>query len=177
MTARDLLSEADRFLAADERRLPCVEGPPWDCFRSGGDWMRHTLMELRSRPPAAAEVDFTKLGFMKYGLALGPALLVLLLAAATKTICLLLAAPIVFYTIESSMVFLFPVAIDGSRSPIRDSRRLARKAGSPWKVTTTVMGLAAFMLLGGLRDGRFLRCWTLGCLCVLLWYEKVRTAG
>jgi len=41
----------------------------------------------------------------------------------------------------------------------------------------TVLPLAAMMLLGGFVGRGFVRSWCLGCLAVLIWYERLRTAG
>lgn len=103
-------------------------------------------------------------------------MLLLVPGALAGSPLLLLAGLILFYAIESRLVFLFPVAIDGSSAPFRDSRILAAKAGPAGEVMRVVMGLAAVMVFGGFVTGRWLRCWTLGCLSVLIWYEKTRAA-
>ena len=172
VTLRSLLREADRFLGEDESRLPRVEGPVWGWFALGGGWMRATLEAVRAEPVAARPVDFTRLGAAKYALAGLPALLAAGLLSGS--LALAAASVLVFYAAESRLVFLFPAAIDGSASPFSDSRRLAGKAGGPWRLMRIVMGLAAVMLLGGLCTGRFLRCWALGCAAVVLWYERTR---
>jgi uncharacterized protein len=72
------------------------------------------------------------------------------------------------------MVFLFPLALDGSVTPFRSAWVWTRRAGGTFAAMRVVLPLAAVMLFGGLVGRGFVRCWCLGCLAVCLWYEDVR---
>ncbi|AKG24470.1 hypothetical protein IJ00_05565 [Calothrix sp. 336/3] len=72
------------------------------------------------------------------------------------------------------MVFLFPIAIDGYPHPFRESRKLTKKAGGTLAAMKVVMVLAAVMIFGGFCGQGFIRSWCLGCLAVVLWYEKLQ---
>src|SRR5262249_35884759 len=83
-------------------------------------------------------------------------------------------AILVFYAVEAQMVFLFPLALDGSARPFRAARAWTRRAGGTLAVLRVVLPLAGVMLLGGMAGRGFVRCWCLGCLAVCLWYEDLR---
>jgi len=146
-------------------------------FASGADWMQLALETLRGQPMTPSNVSFHRLGAIKYGLASGAAL-------AWLAICWLLAAPLLaplvvvaFYFVEAQMVFLFPLALDGSAQPFREARRWTVRAGGSFAVMATVLPLAGCMLFGGVLGRGFLRSWCLGCLAVCLWYEDLRAMG
>jgi hypothetical protein len=92
----------------------------------------------------------------------------------TRAWVLLPGVVIIFYLVEAQMVFLFPLALDGSAHPIRESLVWTRAAGGTIPVMLTVMQLAAVMLFGGFFGRGFVRSWCLGCLAVVLWYEALR---
>lgn len=137
--------------------------------------MRSALGGLRGTVPRGG-ASFHRLGLAKYGLATAAALAVAG-AAWFVTPFLLPLAVLAFYAVECRMVFAFPQALDGSRTPLRDSHALVKRSTSAVVATATVMRIAAEMLCGGFRGRGFLRSWCVGCLAVLLWYERVRTAG
>src|SRR5207244_10397260 len=83
-------------------------------------------------------------------------------------------AAVAFYAVEAQMVFLFPLALDGSARPFADAWRWTRHAGGTVAVMRVVVPLACTMLFAGLAGGGFLRSWCLGCLAVCLWYEDLR---
>jgi predicted MPP superfamily phosphohydrolase len=136
--------------------------------------MRLALEALRGRPCPPAALNFQRLGLLKYGLAGGVALLWAVAACAARLPWLVPLAAVAFYAVEAQMVFLFPVALDGSGAPFADARCWARRAGGTVPVMRVVVPLACFMLFGGLAGRGFLRSWCLGCLAVCLWYEDVR---
>ena len=72
---------------------------------------------------------FQLLGVIKYGLASVTALLWLLVAWAIDLPWLGVLAVVIFYAVEGQMVFLFPVALDGSKRPFRDALAWSRRAG------------------------------------------------
>jgi len=82
-----------------------------------------------------------------------------------------------FYAVEAQMVFLFPLALDGSPQLFRQARALTVQAGGTLAVMRTVLPLATVMLGGGIVGLGFVRSWCLGCLAVCLWYEQVRAAA
>jgi hypothetical protein len=114
------------------------------------------------------------LGLIKYGLATTAALVWAGAAWAEGLPLLAPFAVLVFYAVEVQMVFLFPLALDGSARPFRTARAWTRRAGGTIAAMRVVLPLAAVMLLGGLVGRGFVRCWCLGCLAVCLWYEDLR---
>jgi hypothetical protein len=136
--------------------------------------MRLALETLRGQPCPPTAVSFRRLGWTKYGLASGAALLVIVVAGAARALWLLPLAVVAFYAVEAPMVFLFPLALDGSGRPFTTARRWTRRAGGTVAVMRVVVPLAGTMLLGGLLGRGFLRSWCLGCLAVCLWYEELR---
>lgn len=138
--------------------------------------MRLALGSIRADPLPPNGHRFQTLGFVKYGLASVAALLWLLTCWVAGLPWLGVLAALVFYAVEGQMVFLFPVALDGSRRPFRDALAWTRRAGGTVAVVVVVIPLAATMLLGGFAGRGFLRSWCLGCLAVCLWYEGLRTA-
>jgi hypothetical protein len=175
---------AERVRAGDLLRQSCAllnapaEGlvlPPWRTgFAAGGRWMGACLAHLRGEPLAGTTLNLTALALVKYGLAglaalpgLGFAFLL------EQPLAAVLCAPL-FYAVEAQMVFLFPLALDGSRRPFRASLRWTRRAGGTLAVMRIVMPLAGVMLFGGFTGRGFVRSWCIGCLAVCLWYERVR---
>jgi predicted MPP superfamily phosphohydrolase len=121
-------------------------------------------------------INYQRLGLIKYGLASGVALLWAVAACSGHVPWLVLLAAVVFYAVEAQMVFLFPLALDGSSRPFIAARRWTRRAGGTLAVLRVVIPLACVMLFGGLAGRGFLRSWCLGCLAVCLWYEELRNA-
>jgi predicted MPP superfamily phosphohydrolase len=136
--------------------------------------MRLALETLRGQPCPPTTVDYQRLGLIKYGLAGGVALLATVAACAGHVPWLVPLAAAAFYVVEAQMVFLFPLALDGSARPFSAARRWTRRAGGTIAVMRVVIPLACTMLFGGLAGRGFLRCWCLGCLAVCLWYEDLR---
>jgi predicted MPP superfamily phosphohydrolase len=139
--------------------------------------MRLALESLRGRPCPPAAVNFQRLGLLKYGVAGGVALLGAVAACAGHVPWLVPLAAVAFYAVEAQMVFLFPLALDGSAAPFADARGWTRRAGGTWAVMRVVVPLACAMLFGGLAGRGFRRSWCLGCLAVCLWYEDIRQAA
>lgn len=171
--ARALLAEAgvwfDRPTSLLPRAARGVRG-----FTGGAAWMAAAMAEVRGAPSPRADVRAEALGWTKYGLACAAAACVLALAWTSHAWLLAALAVPAFYAVEAQWVFAFPAALDGAPSPLRASRALTVRAGGTLSVMATVMPIAAFMLFGGLVGRGFLRSWCLGCLAVVLWYERVR---
>ncbi|HBE56424.1 MAG TPA: hypothetical protein DEG17_10470 [Cyanobacteria bacterium UBA11149] len=72
------------------------------------------------------------------------------------------------------MVFLFPITLDRMANPFRTSQEWTKRAGGTIAAMQIVLVLAAVMLFGGFVGQGFIRCWCLGCLAVVLWYEELR---
>ena len=135
--------------------------------------MRLALESLRGRPCPPTTNNYQLLGLIKYGLAVSPALLWAVAVYVCHVPWLMPLAVVVFYAVEAQMVFLFPVALDGSTRPFGAARRWTVRAGGTVAVMRVVLPLAGTMLFGGLAGRGFLRCWCLGCLAVCLWYEDL----
>jgi hypothetical protein len=135
--------------------------------------MQQALAHLRGRPPAAPVNGLNRLGAVKYGLAGAAAGLVVLVVGLFQAWPLLALAIPAFYAVEAQMVFLFPLALDGSGSPFWDARRMTARAGGTLAVMRVVLPLAAVMLFGGFVRQGFVRSWCLGCLAVCIWYENL----
>ena len=146
-------------------------------FAAGGRWMRLAMSAARGgHPIPRRQCDFARLGILKYAAAL---LAAGVCGAAVATLAprlALLVGLLSFYAAECQMVFLFPLAIDGSTRPLGDSRAMTARAGGTLEVLRVVLPLAGFMLFGGFAGKGFVRAWCLGCLAVVLWYERVGVA-
>jgi hypothetical protein len=163
-------------------------------FSGGAEWMREALRTLRGTAPAA-RTSFHALGIAKYALASGAAGAAALAAAAVATALATgldarsslaaIVSPAIafavaigaFYGVEARLVFAFPMALDGSGTPLRDSHRLVRRTMSASRATASVLRIAASMVIGGFAGRGFLRSWCIGCLAVLLWHEQARAAA
>jgi predicted MPP superfamily phosphohydrolase len=173
--ARDLLARAaGRYDAPDSPLRAAAAGAALGGFASGARWMRLALETLRDRPCPETAFGYQRLGLVKYGLAGGAALLWAAAACAWGVPWLVPLAAVAFYAVESQMVFLFPLALDGGARPFAVARRWTRDAGGTVAVMRVVLPLAGTMLFGGLAGRGFLRSWCLGCLAVCLWYEDLR---
>lgn len=136
------------------------------------------LQVIRAEPPtrmrSSSRLYYHLLGLIKYGLASCAALGWLAPVLLLDWPILSPLAIVIFYAVEAQMVFLFPLALDGSRQPFRDSRRWTVDAGGTLAVMRVVLPLAGGMLFGGFIGRGFVRSWCLGCLAVCLWYEALR---
>jgi hypothetical protein len=145
-------------------------------FRGGAAWMAGAMAQVRGRPVGTSLPSAWRLGGLKYAFALLAAVGtwgVAVRLGLPHAVGLLLAVP-AFYAAEVQGLFLFPLALDGAEHPWRGSRALLREAGGTPGAMGTVLVLAAVMLFGGLAGRGWLRCWCLGCLAVVLWYEELR---
>lgn len=173
--AVDLLLTARQMYDSERSHLSKAAGDAWRTgFVSGGEWMALALSELRGVPPAKTPANLQALGLIKYSLACAAALLVIGIALWTGILPLALLCIPAFYAVEVQMVFLFPITLDGSTHPFRESRKWTQRAGGTLEAMKVVMPLAAVMIFGGFLGQGFIRSWCLGCLAVVLWYEKLR---
>jgi predicted MPP superfamily phosphohydrolase len=175
VSVRDLLTRAaERYDVPGSPLCAAAAGAALGGFASGAQWMRLALETLRGRPCPPTAFNSHRLGLIKYGLAGGVALLWAVAACAWHVGWLVPLAAVAFYAVEAQMVFLFPLALDGSVRPFAAARDWTRHAGGTVTVMRVVVPLAGVMLFGGLAGRGFLRCWCLGCLAVCLWYEDLR---
>jgi predicted MPP superfamily phosphohydrolase len=178
--ASDLLRQARALYDAPSSVLPAhASQASRGGFLSGAEWMRLALGILRDGQAPVGLAAFHWLGFIKYALALGVSLLPIALLSLLPQPSLIhgvlgLLALLTFYAVEVQWVFLFPVALDGSRHPWRDSWALMHQCSGTLPAMAIVMPLAWEMLSGGWRGRGFVRSWSLGCLAVALWYERAR---
>lgn len=162
-----------------------LQAAAWNCvcskpeyghgFAAGAQWMAKALSVVRGNAVTVPELPWNRMGIAKYGAALLAMSFGVLAAAATGRLLLLVFAPLLFYAVEAQFVFLFPILLDGSGTPWRDSLRFTRRAGGTISVMTTVMPIAVVMLFAGVAQRGFVRGWCLGCLAIVLWYEKLKS--
>jgi hypothetical protein len=165
--ARDLLTRAaEQYDDPGSPLRAAAAGAAVGGFASGAQWMRLALEILRDRPCPPTAFNYQLLGLIKYGLAAGVALMWAVATYAWHALWLVPLAAVVFYAVEAQMVFLFPLALDGSARPFVAARRWTRLAGGTVAVMRVVIPLACTMLFGGLAGYGFLRSWCLGCLAV-----------
>jgi hypothetical protein len=145
-------------------------------FISGAAWMELVIAELRGQQQRPVPACLQKFGIFKYALATLAASMVLCLTIITRVHPFALLCIPAFYAVEVQMVFLFPIVLDRLPRPFQTSWQWTRKAGGTLAAMRIVLVLAAVMLFGGLLQKGFIRCWCLGCLAVVLWYEKIRQA-
>lgn len=175
MKALHLLKQA-ALLYDDPATNLAARVNPAGGFQSGADWMRETMSLLRGRKLPGSPHSFTLLGIAKYTMASVAALLVVAsVALGLPWPAMVILAPLAFYAVEVQFVFLFPLVIDGVPRPWRRSLRMTRFMTTPYAMSV-VIPLAAVMLFGGLFGKGFIRCWCLGCLSVVIWYEEERIA-
>lgn len=139
-------------------------------FQSGAEWMRLALGALREADSPKKQIAANRIGMLKYGISGIPAGLCLLTGHPVS----LIFALFFFYLLEAQMVFLFPLALDGSRHPFSESRDWTQRAGGTFSVMTVIIPIALSMIFGGFLGRGFVRSWSLGCLAVCIWYEELR---
>ena len=177
MRAGDLLTRAAaRYDSPGSPLRAAAAGAAFGGFASGAQWMRLALETERGQRCPSTMFNFQQLGLIKYGLAVGVALLSAGATWAWNVPWLVPLAGVAFYAVEVQMVFLFPLALDGNPRPFSDSWHWTRRAGGTIAAMRVVLPLACVMLFGGLAGRGFLRCWCVGCLSVCLWYEELRVS-
>ena len=145
---------------------------PLTLFPKGARWMHNRLNEFEgnnSRPfdPGA---NYTLYGYLKYTVCLTGFFLAIVWSYEHN----LLLAPLsvlLFYLLEIQFLFLFPLLIDRSKSPILTGIRKVFRIGI-LQCLSTVIPISFFMLTGILRKGDWTRNWHIGCLAILIWYNN-----
>ncbi|MCY1022743.1 hypothetical protein [Pyxidicoccus sp. MSG2] len=175
--ARALLMRAAALYDAPGSPLAREARSAWPGgFRGGAAWMAGAMSHVRGQPVRAVLPGAQALGLLKYASALLAAVGAWGMAVflgLPHAVGLLLAVP-AFYAVEVQGLFLFPLALDGAARPWRSARSLLREAGGTAGAMGTVLVLAAVMVFGGLAGRGLVRCWCLGCLAVVLWYEELK---
>lgn len=163
--ARELLAEARAIYDrdADLRRLPL-----------GARWMGHALeVERGPLTGGATPARVARLVALKYALCTASALVPVALALATGDAWWTLGAPVAFYLVECPLVFVVPAALVGAERPFRASRERVRGAGGVARALPTVLAIALEMVAGSLFGRGLRRSWCVGCLAVVVWFERV----
>ena len=142
-------------------------------FEGGAEWMRLGLGVLRKTSLVRNDTAWNVAGVAKYGACSVASLAVVLACAWTGWWWGLVLVVPAFYGVEAQTVFLFPILLDGSGSPIRESRRMTLRAGGTFSVMMTVLPIAFEMLAGGLLGRGVTRAWCTGCMAVLIWYDEL----
>ncbi|WP_342380365.1 hypothetical protein NVS55_12310 [Myxococcus stipitatus] len=173
----ELLTRAARLYDAPGSTLALEARSAWrGGFASSATWMAHALTQVRGRPVLTALPHAGRWGAFKYGCALLVALCCWGLAVelGLPHVVGFGLAVLAFYAAEVQGLFLFPLLMDGVEHPWRSGRALLRRAGGTAGAVGTVLMLAGVMLLGGMVGRGWVRCWCLGCLAVVYWYEDLR---
>jgi hypothetical protein len=175
--ARSLLARASAAFDVDARLERDARALAAAGFGGGLAWMQR-----RVRGRGVPSIRGHAHGLVKYGLCVAFAVVVSAaclgagVALEAASVAVPLAALVfvpAFYALESRWVFVFPALAHGERHPFRRSWALTGEHGGTLGAMSVVIPIAAHMLLHGLRDGRPLRAWAVGCHAVLLWYEDL----
>ena len=143
-------------------------------FQGGAEWTALALSEIRGTIAIAPRSGAVRLGLIKYGGATFAAALVAWVSVALGHLEILPIAVLAFYAVEAQGAFLFPAFADGAASPWARSRALVAAAGGTASVAARTLVIAFVMLFGGFAGRGFLRSWCIGCLAIVLWYERLR---
>lgn len=148
---------------------------PVTLFSTGARWMNDRLNQLDGNHTQAfnPHINYTLYGLLKYGICLAG----FSLSAWGLSKYSILLAPLsvfVFFLLEVNFLFLFPLLIDNSATPISGSIRAVFRIGI-LKCVITVIPIALFMVVGLFWKKEPVRNWYIGCLAVLIWYnDEVR---
>lgn len=146
-------------------------------FSGGAKWMHCAMSAVGWRmPPIGSSGKYEAMGWVKYGLCS-------ILAVLTSAVTWVWVGPwyvpvgmvVAFYAVEAQMVFLFPEALLGRRTPWFSARGLTISAGGTLRVMGTVLPIAAGMLGAGWWRGKSREKWVQGCMAVILWHRHLAT--
>ncbi len=175
MNAWLLLRLARAEMARNPAVLP-VQDLQKGIFSTGGRWMFYWMQILQFDEKRTLQhgINFAFYGLFKYAIS-GAVFLITLfflwplgwMYAPLSIIC--------FYAVEVQLMFLFPLLIDQSPAPLRESRTMTRSIGTIYTVLV-ILPIGVFMLLGLFHWKNPLKHWYLGCLAVVIWYILERKA-
>ncbi|GAA3510508.1 hypothetical protein GCM10022393_25010 [Aquimarina addita] len=141
-------------------------------FDVGAKWMFLRLHDLRPDEQMKFDdhVAYNWYGYMKYGVCLfafsSSAVLLFL-----YNIWLLPLTVLLFYLVEVHFLFLFPLLIDKVKKPLVTSIKMVYSIGLFYTVYT-VFRIGLFMMIGLLKYKNPFRNWYIGCLAIVIWYQK-----
>ncbi|MDO6432784.1 hypothetical protein Q4E93_19410 [Flavitalea sp. BT771] len=169
MNHRHLIAASRAHLAKYPAPAP-VSGP-MTMFPGGARWMYDRLNELDGGAirPFDPEINYTLMGYLKYGICLTGASLACWWSLQYDPFLLPLSI-LVFYLLEVQFLFLFPLLIDGAKQPILSGIREVLRIGVI-RCLLTVIPLSIFMMTGLLRRKNNFHHWYIGCLSILIWYK------
>jgi hypothetical protein len=145
-------------------------------FSTGGTWMFHWMQMLQFDEKRTLQhaINFAFYGLFKY--AISGAVFLIALFFLWPLGWMYASLPIVcFYIVEVQLMFLFPLLIDQSPAPLKESMAMTRKIGTI-NAVWVILPIGVFMLLGLFNWKNPLKHWYLGCLAVVIWYILERKA-
>ncbi|MFM2048730.1 MAG: hypothetical protein RI955_1278 [Bacteroidota bacterium] len=141
-------------------------------FEEGAFWM-YEILKIISPTHQTIFIKSKKYewyGWLKYGLSLAAFIISFFIFAKLNFLFIPISF-IIFYIVEIHFAFLFPLMIDGAKKPIQQSIYAVYKMGFI-SVLVTVIGIAAYMLVGLCNFKQPLKNWYIGCLAILIWYTN-----
>ncbi|MBX3257452.1 MAG: hypothetical protein KF862_25225 [Chitinophagaceae bacterium] len=141
-------------------------------FEVGCRWMHQKLNDDigEKRQHFNSSINYLKYGMIKYGIAF----FVFIFSLWQFSRISLFIAPlsiVLFYLTEIHFLFLFPLILDGIKSPLWVSLKQTYKTGIVTALTT-VIPISLFMLYGLLNTRNPFRNWYIGCFAIIIWYQN-----
>jgi hypothetical protein len=145
-------------------------------FSTGGRWMFHwmQILQFNEKRTLQQGTNFAFYGVLKYAISGAVFLIALFFLWPLGWIYAPLSI-VGFYVAEVQLMFLFPLLIDRSPAPLRESMAMTRKIGTI-KAVWVILPIGIFMLLGLFHWKKPFKHWYLGCLAVVIWYILERKA-
>jgi hypothetical protein len=173
MNAGQLLRLAQAEMARNPAVLP-VQDLQKGIFSTGGEWMfyRMQMLQFDEKRTVQQLPNFAFYGLFKYALS-GAAFLIALWFLWPLGWQYTPLSIICFYLVEVQWMFLFPLLIDQSPAPLRESIAMTRKIGTI-NAVLVILPIGVFMLLGLFHWKKPLKHWYWGCLAVVIWYNERR---
>lgn len=141
-----------------------------DMFTEGAKWMWLQMNRLSGKRTVFNEgVNYTAYGWLKYAACISCFLLAVLIFSSISILLAPLAV-IIFYLAEVHFLFLFPLLIDGTKYPVRESIKQTYRLGL-LQTMLTVLQLGVFVIAGLFNFSRPLRNWYIACLAIIIWYQ------
>lgn len=170
MNAKTLLHLSTQYFDAAPYTIEVTERKR--VFNAGAKWMFLIMNALQPDKKMVFDDDISYhyYGFLKYGVCLfffGIALVV----AFLFNMWLIPLTILLFYLVEVHFLFLFPLLIDGVKKPFLIGIQHVYRIGI-LRVVFTVFQIGVFMMVGLLRYKNPLRNWYIGCLSIVIWYQK-----
>jgi hypothetical protein len=135
-------------------------------FEKGGLWMSKYL----NKETVIHDVKFKMIGIFKYAFS-SIGLIIPLLVFDFMSIEYALVSIILFYSIEVHFLFIFPLIIDDEKPILRKSITALYRVGF-LNAIFNVIPIGFYMILGLLNIRKPFFNWYIGCLSIVIWYEK-----